>query len=136
MRDVPFDRFIKGTCPKCRSTDQYGDACEKCGTTNPATDLVDPYSVLTGAKPEPAFLITKPFQPETVKAAIGQEFFDVVEDRLAPGGTVAITRTDLDAPSGRSVGTAAVGAALIVLGAPAVPHPPATQRQPKAHGGA
>jgi len=47
------DRYIKGTCPKCGTKDQYAsDGCEKCGTTNPATDLVDPYSVLTGAAPE------------------------------------------------------------------------------------
>ena len=47
------DRYIKGTCPKCGTKDQYaGDGCEHCGTTNAPTDLIDPYSVLTGAKPE------------------------------------------------------------------------------------
>ena len=47
------DRYIKGTCPKCGATDQFaGDGCEKCGTTNAPTDLVDPLSVITGAKPE------------------------------------------------------------------------------------
>jgi methionyl-tRNA synthetase len=46
------DRYIKGTCPKCGTPDQYGDACENCGTTYSPTDLKNPYSALTGAKPE------------------------------------------------------------------------------------
>ncbi len=45
------DRFIKGTCPKCGATDQYGDNCEACGTTYSPTDLKDPYSAVSGAKP-------------------------------------------------------------------------------------
>lgn len=45
------DRFIKGTCPKCHATDQYGDSCEVCGTTYNATDLINPYSTLSGASP-------------------------------------------------------------------------------------
>ena len=46
------DRFVKGTCPKCQSPDQYGDNCEKCGATYSPADLVNPYSTLTGARPE------------------------------------------------------------------------------------
>ena len=45
------DRFIKGECPNCHSKDQYGDACEVCGTTYSPTDLIEPYSVVSGAKP-------------------------------------------------------------------------------------
>lgn len=45
------DRFIKGTCPKCNATDQYGDNCEVCGTTYSPTDLKNPYSVVSGAAP-------------------------------------------------------------------------------------
>lgn len=45
------DRFVKGMCPKCRATEQYGDACEACGATYPATDLIDPRSVFTDSKP-------------------------------------------------------------------------------------
>ncbi|HVT31174.1 MAG TPA: methionine--tRNA ligase [Rhodanobacteraceae bacterium] len=45
------DRFIKGECPNCHSKDQYGDACEVCGKTYDPTDLIDPYSVVSGAKP-------------------------------------------------------------------------------------
>ena len=46
------DRYIKGTCPKCGAKDQYGDVCEVCGSTYAPTDLIDPYSTLTGARPE------------------------------------------------------------------------------------
>ena len=45
------DRFIKGTCPNCKSADQYGDACEACGATYRPTELMEPYSMLSGAKP-------------------------------------------------------------------------------------
>ncbi len=46
------DRFIRGTCPVCAATDQYGDNCEVCGSTYSPTDLIDPVSVLSGHKPE------------------------------------------------------------------------------------
>ncbi len=46
------DRYIKGTCPKCKSPDQYGDNCEVCGATYGPTDLIDPHSVVSGATPE------------------------------------------------------------------------------------
>ena len=45
------DRFIKGSCPRCGTADQYGDNCEACGATYDATELKDPYSVISGAKP-------------------------------------------------------------------------------------
>ncbi len=46
------DRYIKGTCPKCGTHDQYGDSCESCSSVYAPTDLVNPYSVLSGATPE------------------------------------------------------------------------------------
>ncbi|MBC3212829.1 methionine--tRNA ligase [Serratia fonticola] len=46
------DRFVKGTCPKCKSPDQYGDNCEVCGATYSPTELIDPKSVVSGATPE------------------------------------------------------------------------------------
>src|SRR3954462_3135411 len=46
------DRYSKGECPNCHSKDQYGDSCEVCGKTYSPTDLIDPYSVISGAKPE------------------------------------------------------------------------------------
>jgi methionyl-tRNA synthetase len=45
------DRFIKGTCPKCKTADQYGDNCEACGATYAPADLIDPVSALSGATP-------------------------------------------------------------------------------------
>ena len=46
------DRFVRGTCPVCGTKDQNGDSCEKCSSTYAPTDLVDPVSILSGAKPE------------------------------------------------------------------------------------
>ncbi|MEZ0153181.1 MAG: methionine--tRNA ligase, partial [Candidatus Reddybacter sp.] len=45
------DRYIKGTCPKCKTDDQYGDNCEACGATYAPTDLIDPKSAISGATP-------------------------------------------------------------------------------------
>lgn len=46
------DRFVKGTCPKCGSANQYGDSCDKCGAHYNPTDLIDPVSTLSGSTPE------------------------------------------------------------------------------------
>ncbi|MCL4114547.1 UNVERIFIED_CONTAM: hypothetical protein GTU68_061250 [Idotea baltica] len=46
------DRFVKGTCPNCKSPDQYGDNCEKCNETYSPADLIDPVSTLSGSTPE------------------------------------------------------------------------------------
>ena len=46
------DRFIKGTCPKCHTADQYGDNCEACGATYTPAELIDPVSAISGATPE------------------------------------------------------------------------------------
>jgi methionyl-tRNA synthetase len=46
------DRFIKGECPRCGAADQYGDSCEACGATYSPTDLKNPISAVSGAKPE------------------------------------------------------------------------------------
>ena len=45
------DRFVKGTCPRCKTEDQYGDACENCGATYNPNDLIEPFSALSGSKP-------------------------------------------------------------------------------------
>ena len=45
------DRFIIGTCPRCKTDGQYGDNCEACGATYDATDLINPQSKISGAKP-------------------------------------------------------------------------------------
>ena len=46
------DRYIKGECPKCHAKDQYGDNCEVCGAVYAPTDLINPFSALSGATPE------------------------------------------------------------------------------------
>lgn len=46
------DRFIKGECPKCAAKDQYGDSCEVCGAAYAPTELIKPYSAVSGATPE------------------------------------------------------------------------------------
>jgi len=45
------DRFVKGTCPKCKTEDQYGDNCEACGATYDPTELIDPKSAISGTTP-------------------------------------------------------------------------------------
>lgn len=45
------DRFVRGTCPKCHTADQYGDNCEACGATYSPSELIDPYSAVSGATP-------------------------------------------------------------------------------------
>jgi len=45
------DRFIRGTCPKCGTEDQYGDSCESCGSTYSPTDLIEPKSAVSGTIP-------------------------------------------------------------------------------------
>ena len=45
------DRYVRGTCPRCRSADQYGDSCEVCGSTYSPADLIDPVSTVTGTRP-------------------------------------------------------------------------------------
>ena len=45
------DRYVKGTCPKCKTDDQYGDNCEACGATYSPVDLINPVSVISGATP-------------------------------------------------------------------------------------
>lgn len=45
------DRFVKGTCPKCKALDQYGDNCEVCGATYSPTEIIEPKSVVSGATP-------------------------------------------------------------------------------------
>lgn len=46
------DRFIKGACPRCGAPDQYGDNCEKCSAVYSPTEVINPYSTLSGSRPE------------------------------------------------------------------------------------
>ncbi len=45
------DRYVRGTCPVCKSADQYGDSCEVCGATYTPAELIEPISTVTGSKP-------------------------------------------------------------------------------------
>ncbi|MCC6193308.1 MAG: methionine--tRNA ligase [Burkholderiales bacterium] len=91
------DRYIKGTCPKCGTKDQYGDACDNCGSTYAPTDLVDPYSTLTGARPELRssehlfFRLSDPAVIEflarwTKETALQPEVFNKIQEWLGDGG--------------------------------------------------
>ena len=64
------DRFIKGTCPRCGAPDQYGDNCEKCSAVYSPTEVINPYSTLSGSRPElrtSTHYIFKLSDPECVK---------------------------------------------------------------------
>ncbi len=71
------DRFIRGTCPKCGTEDQYGDSCESCGSTYSPTDLIDPRSAVTGSKP-----VMKKSEHYFVRLA---EFEEPLKDWMASG---------------------------------------------------
>lgn len=76
------DRFVKGTCPKCKTPDQYGDVCESCRSTYDPTDLIEPYSVITGSKP-----VLKPSEHLFVSLASFTDFlreWTSSEGRLQP----------------------------------------------------
>jgi methionyl-tRNA synthetase len=82
------DRFIKGTCPRCATPDQYGDACENCGATYSPADLKDPRSVLSGTKP-----VLR--QSEHFFFKLG-DFETLLKDWTARGGVDASVRAKLD----------------------------------------
>ena len=95
------DRYIKGTCPKCGAKDQYaGDGCERCGTTNAPTDLIDPRSAITGATPELRssehlfFRLSDPRVIEflerwTREVPLQPEMFNKIQEWLGSDGTRA-----------------------------------------------
>lgn len=63
------DRYVKGTCPKCRTPEQYGDVCESCGSTYAPTDLIDAQCSLCGTKPERRMSTHAFFRLSTPEAA-------------------------------------------------------------------
>ncbi len=93
------DRYIKGTCPKCGAQDQFGgDGCERCGTTNAPTDLIDPKSVITGATPEMRasehlfFRLSDPrviafLERWTRETPLQPEVFNKIQEWLGSNGT-------------------------------------------------
>ena len=93
------DRYIKGTCPKCGAPDQFGgDGCERCGTTNAPTDLIDPKSAITGATPEMRasehlfFRLSDPqviafLERWTKETPLQPEVFNKIQEWLGSNGT-------------------------------------------------
>ena len=76
------DRFIKGECPNCHARDQYGDACEVCGKTYAPIDLIEPYSVVSGATP-----VRRESDHIFVRLADFQDMLGAwLEERRAAGG--------------------------------------------------
>ncbi len=96
------DRYIRGECPKCGAKDQYGDACENCSTLNAPTDLIRPYSTVSGATPvlkasehfffrlsDPKcveFLQQWTRQDSAGRARLQPEVFNKAQEWLGPGG--------------------------------------------------
>jgi methionyl-tRNA synthetase len=92
------DRYVKGTCPRCGAADQYGDNCEQCGATYAPTELKDPYSVISGARPElrasehyffelgqfEDFLRTFLANPEVAVPGVRAKLYEWVEAGLKP----------------------------------------------------
>ncbi len=81
------DRFVRGTCPRCGATDQYGDSCESCGATYAPSELVDPISVLSGTRPveresEHLFFRLSEFEDELRSWASGGALQDSVRKKL------------------------------------------------------
>ncbi len=74
------DRFIRGTCPNCKSPDQYGDSCEICGKTYDPTDLINPKSAISGSVPErrssPHFFLQLEHFRDALHALMANGFVD------------------------------------------------------------
>ena len=90
------DRFIKGECPNCHAKDQYGDNCEVCGAVYAPTELIEPYSALSGAKPELKtsehffFKLSDPrciefLKQWTTSGAVQPEVLNKITEWMAPG---------------------------------------------------
>ena len=81
------DRFVKGTCPHCKSPDQYGDSCEVCSKTFDPSELIDPVSVVSGAKPvlkksKHLFLKLEPYREFLLKLYDGGFVDETVKNKL------------------------------------------------------
>ncbi|QTD46299.1 methionine--tRNA ligase [Ottowia testudinis] len=90
------DRFIKGECPNCHAKDQYGDNCEVCGAVYAPTELIEPYSALSGARPELKtsehffFKLSDPrciefLKSWTTSGAVQPEVLNKITEWIAPG---------------------------------------------------
>ena len=99
------DRYVRGTCPRCKSPDQYGDSCEVCGSTYTPADLIDPISTVTQTKPvwresEHLFFKLGAFEPMLREYVGGSSLQPAVRAKLAEWFEAGLQDWDIsrDAP--------------------------------------
>jgi methionyl-tRNA synthetase len=99
------DRYVKGTCPRCTSPDQYGDSCEVCGSTYTPADLIDAVSTVTGSRPvwresEHLFFRLGAFEPMLREYVAGRSLQQAVRAKLAEWFDAGLQDWDIsrDAP--------------------------------------
>jgi methionyl-tRNA synthetase len=99
------DRYVRGTCPRCRSAEQYGDSCEVCGSTYSPADLIDPVSTVTGTRPvwrqsDHLFFKLGAFESMLRDYVAGRSLQDAVRAKLAEWFEAGLQDWDIsrDAP--------------------------------------
>ena len=99
------DRYVKGTCPRCKSPDQYGDSCEVCGSTYTPADLIDAVSTITGSSPvwresDHLFFRLGAFEPMLREYVAGRSLQQAVRAKLAEWFEAGLQDWDIsrDAP--------------------------------------
>jgi methionyl-tRNA synthetase len=99
------DRYVRGTCPRCNSPDQYGDSCEVCGSTYTPADLIDPVSTVTGTKPvwresDHLFFRLGAFEPMLREYVAGRSLQTAVRAKLSEWFEAGLQDWDIsrDAP--------------------------------------
>jgi methionyl-tRNA synthetase len=99
------DRYVRGTCPKCATPNQYGDSCENCGSTYTPADLIDPVSTVSGTRPvwresEHLFFALDRFEPMLREWVASGSLQDSVRAKLAEWFEAGLTAWDIsrDAP--------------------------------------
>ncbi len=99
------DRFVKGTCPKCGTEDQYSDGCEACGSTYDSTEIINPISVVSGATPvmkesKHLFVNLKNFEPMLKDWVASGSLQEEVTNKLAEWFEAGLQSWDIsrDAP--------------------------------------
>ncbi len=99
------DRFVKGTCPKCGTEDQYSDGCESCGSTYDSTEIINPISVVSGATPimkesKHLFVNLKNFEPMLKNWVASGSLQEEVTNKLAEWFEAGLQSWDIsrDAP--------------------------------------
>src|SRR5579863_6963285 len=99
------DRYVRGTCPRCRSPEQYGDSCEVCGSTYTPADLIDPVSTITGTRPvwresDHLFFKLGAFEPMLREYVAGRSLQQAVRAKLGEWFEAGLQDWDIsrDAP--------------------------------------